>query len=77
MAPKRESLEAAEAVLSVQMEQLQVKQEELKVVGDKLEILNDDLENKQHEKKVLITGIGICSLAACYSCCRLGIHLAF
>ena len=39
------------------MSNLSEKQAELEVVRDKLQVLNDDLENKQHEKKVELTGM--------------------
>ncbi|KAK6993742.1 dynein heavy chain 3 axonemal, partial [Biomphalaria glabrata] len=53
VAPKRESLIAAEAVLNEQMEKLKVKQAELKGVTDKLQTLNDHLAQKQIEKQNL------------------------
>ncbi|XP_059151038.1 dynein axonemal heavy chain 3-like [Physella acuta] len=53
VAPKKESLMAAEAALSVQMAKLKVKQAELKSVTDKLQALNDNLAQKQTEKKNL------------------------
>ncbi len=54
VAPKRQSLNAAESVFDEYMTRLQVKQAELKVVTDKLQKLNDDLDAKQKEKKVII-----------------------
>ncbi|GFS14673.1 dynein heavy chain 3, axonemal [Elysia marginata] len=53
VAPKRESLAEAEAVLEEQMSKLKVKQAELKSVTDKLQALNDNLVQKQTEKKNL------------------------
>ena len=53
VAPKRESLAEAEAVLEEQMSKLKVKQAELKSVTDKLQALNDNLVQKQTEKKVI------------------------
>ncbi|KAH9505438.1 Dynein heavy chain 3, axonemal, partial [Bulinus truncatus] len=53
VAPKRESLAAAEAVLSEQMKKLKIKQAELKNVSDKLQTLNDHLAMKQMEKQNL------------------------
>ncbi len=50
VAPKRESLQQAEQVLSEQMEQLHIKQAELQVVTDKLKVLTDNLDTKQTEK---------------------------
>ena len=52
VAPKRQSLEAAEAILAEQMAKLTEKRAELKSVTDKLESLEENLIRKQEEKKV-------------------------
>ena len=55
VAPKQQSLDAAESELGEQMGRLRIKQAELQDVTDKLQKLNDDLENKQTEKQASMT----------------------
>lgn len=64
VAPKRQSLEAAEAILAEQMAKLTEKRAELKAVTEKLENLEENLIRKQEEKKVTFSHIS-CS-PACY-----------
>lgn len=52
VAPKKESLDKAEAELAEQMAKLSEKRAELKEVTDKLQALEDDLQRKQEEKQV-------------------------
>lgn len=52
VAPKRQSLEAAETILAEQMAKLTEKRAELKQVTDKLAELEENLIRKQEEKKV-------------------------
>ena len=52
VAPKKQSLDAAEAILAEQMAKLTEKRAELKAVTDKLENLQENLTRKQEEKKV-------------------------
>ena len=52
VAPKKQSLEAAEAILAEQMAKLTEKRAELKAVTDKLQSLEENLVRKQDEKKV-------------------------
>ena len=54
VAPKKQSLDAAEAILAEQMAKLKEKRAELKSVTDKLENLEENLVRKQGEKKVAI-----------------------
>ncbi|ELT89912.1 hypothetical protein CAPTEDRAFT_157693, partial [Capitella teleta] len=53
VAPKRQSLQHAEALYGDHMGQLKIKQKELKEVTDKLQDLNNHLDTKQSEKKGL------------------------
>ena len=67
VAPKRQSLAAAESVYNEYMGKLTKKREELKAVTDKLLALQNNLELKQKEKKVKtipfkMKYIGICFL---------------
>ena len=57
VAPKKESLAKANAVLSDQMAKLHQKQMELKDVTDKMARLVQNLDTKQTEKKVIIAQI--------------------
>ena len=52
VAPKKQSLDAAEAILAEQMAKLTEKRAELKSVTDKLQSLEENLIRKQEEKKV-------------------------
>lgn len=54
VAPKKESLDQAEAELAEQMAKLNQKRAELKEVTDKLQDLEDSLQRKQTEKQVHI-----------------------
>ncbi|NXU51136.1 DYH3 protein, partial [Turnix velox] len=61
VAPKRERLREAEAVLDVQMEKLKTKQAELKEVVDRLQALNDEFDNMNDRKRELENNIELCS----------------
>ncbi|XP_010216373.1 PREDICTED: dynein heavy chain 3, axonemal [Tinamus guttatus] len=61
VAPKRERLREAEALLDVQMQKLKTKRAELKKVVDRLQALNDELESMNDRKKELENNIEICS----------------
>lgn len=52
VAPKKRSLESAEAVLGTQMAKLEEKRAELKAVTDELNELEDNLASNQNEKQV-------------------------
>lgn len=52
VAPKKRSLESAEAVLATQMANLQQKRAELKAVTDELNELEENLASNQNEKEV-------------------------
>lgn len=52
VAPKKRSLESAEAVLATQMAKLEEKRAELKAVTDELNELEDNLASNQNEKEV-------------------------
>ncbi|XP_052779096.1 dynein axonemal heavy chain 3-like isoform X2 [Mya arenaria] len=59
VAPKKESLDMAEAELSEQMAKLNMKRAELKAITDKLKGLQDNLKRKQDEKQNLEDNIGL------------------
>uniref|UniRef100_A0A803VDZ1 Dynein axonemal heavy chain 3 n=1 Tax=Ficedula albicollis TaxID=59894 RepID=A0A803VDZ1_FICAL len=61
VAPKRERLQAAEAILDVQMQKLQVKQAELKEVVDRLQALQDEFDEMNNKKIDLENNIERCS----------------
>uniref|UniRef100_A0A8C3V3B4 Dynein axonemal heavy chain 3 n=1 Tax=Catharus ustulatus TaxID=91951 RepID=A0A8C3V3B4_CATUS len=61
VAPKRERLQAAEAILDVQMQKLQVKQAELKEVVDRLQALQDEFDEMNNRKRELENNIERCS----------------
>ncbi|KAL2299010.1 hypothetical protein Nmel_014623 [Mimus melanotis] len=61
VAPKRERLQAAEAILDVQMQKLQVKQAELKEVVDRLQALQDEFDEMNNRKRDLENNIERCS----------------
>ncbi|KAK7495478.1 hypothetical protein BaRGS_00013176, partial [Batillaria attramentaria] len=62
VAPKQESLNAAEAVLAEQMGKLKLTQAELREVTNKLQALSDNLEAKQTQKKSLEDNIELCKV---------------
>uniref|UniRef100_A0A8C9NAY7 Dynein axonemal heavy chain 3 n=1 Tax=Serinus canaria TaxID=9135 RepID=A0A8C9NAY7_SERCA len=62
VAPKRERLQEAEAILDVQMQKLQVKQAELKEVVDRLQALQDEFDEMNNKKIELENNIERCSL---------------
>ncbi|XP_052058680.1 dynein axonemal heavy chain 3-like isoform X1 [Mytilus californianus] len=57
VAPKKRSLESAEAVLATQMAKLEEKRAELKAVTDELNELEDNLASNQNEKENLEANI--------------------
>ncbi|NXW28891.1 DYH3 protein, partial [Phaetusa simplex] len=61
VAPKRERLREAEALLDVQMQKLKTKQAELKEVVDRLQALNDEFDNMNDRKRELENNIELCS----------------
>uniref|UniRef100_A0A674GZT8 Dynein axonemal heavy chain 3 n=1 Tax=Taeniopygia guttata TaxID=59729 RepID=A0A674GZT8_TAEGU len=61
VAPKRERLQEAEAILDVQMQKLQVKQAELKEVVDRLQALQDEFDAMNNKKIELENNIERCS----------------
>uniref|UniRef100_A0A8C0VQX6 Dynein axonemal heavy chain 3 n=1 Tax=Cyanistes caeruleus TaxID=156563 RepID=A0A8C0VQX6_CYACU len=61
VAPKRERLQEAEAILDVQMQKLQVKQAELKEVVDRLQALQDEFDEMNNRKRDLKNNIERCS----------------
>ncbi|NWJ00116.1 DYH3 protein, partial [Crypturellus undulatus] len=61
VAPKRERLREAEALLDIQMQKLKTKRAELKKVVDRLQALNDELESMNDRKRELENNIEICS----------------
>ncbi|NXN55853.1 DYH3 protein, partial [Rynchops niger] len=61
VAPKRERLREAEALLDVQMQKLKTKQAELKEVVDRLQALNDEFDSMNDRKRELENNIELCS----------------
>ncbi|NXN32332.1 DYH3 protein, partial [Nycticryphes semicollaris] len=61
VAPKRERLRDAEALLEVQMQKLKTKQAELKEVVDRLQALNNEFDNMNDRKRELENNIELCS----------------
>nr|XP_014349786.1 PREDICTED: dynein heavy chain 3, axonemal [Latimeria chalumnae] len=61
VAPKRERLKEAEALLAGHMATLKIKRAELKTVEDRLQALNDGFEAMNNKKKDLETNIELCS----------------
>ncbi|KAK7101861.1 hypothetical protein V1264_020177 [Littorina saxatilis] len=62
VAPKKESLDKAQAEFNQQMTVLRRKRAELKEVTDKLQALKDNLTTKQQEKKSLEDNIEMCKI---------------